>query len=196
MVALIIIIIIGMISDFYLFKSDSGDKYYHGIKIINWIMVGSFIFMTIPLLFQILYFVFNQKRVGKKIFALHTSDYKTRIRLLMFDLAIIVFEIILFIISPSINGLFSIGIVVILALNSMTTFYFMNGLYNGGLMYAGNFNCWKDVITYYWNSDKLLIFKVKNKRKEFVELKYFIKQNNCNEIQSYLQQSLDIKSDL
>lgn len=52
------------------------------------------------------------------------------------------------------------------------------------------------VITNSWNSDKPLMFKVKNKRKESVELKYFVRQDNSDEIQSYLQQSLNIKNDL
>ena len=50
----------------------------------------------------------------------------------------------------------------------------MNGLHDGGLMYSGNFDHWGKIISYYWDGDKFLVFKVENKLKGFTELKCFI----------------------
>jgi hypothetical protein len=85
--ALIIFIVIGMISGFYLYKSCGGEKSYYGMKVIDWVLAGGFILMVMTLLFQIVYFLFNQEKAGEKIFTLYISSYKTRIKLLVFELA-------------------------------------------------------------------------------------------------------------
>jgi vacuolar-type H+-ATPase subunit I/STV1 len=161
------------------------------IKNVEWMIAGCFIFAIIMLLTQIAEFLFNRKKAGRKTFIMHTLDYKMRVILLMLQLACVILVMIPFINSLSIQTLLPVGLIIVTNLNSIVTVYFMNGLHENGLMHGGKFYCWEKVITYSWNSDKPLIFKVENKRKGSVELKYFIKQDDWNEIQSYLQKSLN-----
>jgi hypothetical protein len=192
LIMLVIVVVIGGVFGFYLAKSGWEDKLGYGIKNIDWIMISCIILMTLILLFQILYFIFNKKKAGEKIFTLHTYNYKTQVKLFIFELIILLFEVALYIYSPSIHAMCVVGMIFILVILMTLTVYFMNGVHENGLIYVGKFQSWEKIMTYDWESDKLLTFKVKSKRKGCIELKYYIKNNGFEEIESYLQESKSV----
>ncbi|WP_411682911.1 DUF5673 domain-containing protein [Clostridium thailandense] len=180
-------VILGAYVTFFALKSG-----WVSIENVEWFIGGCFIFTVVVFLFQIMKFLFNRKEAGGKVFTSYTLDYKTQIKVLILQLVCVILVMIPFINSPSMQTLFIVGLIIVNNLNSIVTVYFMNGLYENGVMYAGKFYCWEKIITYSLDSDKTLMVKVKNKRKGYIELKCFIKQDNWSEIQTYLQKSLTI----
>lgn len=186
-ISIVVGVILGAYVTFFALKNE-----WVSMENLEWVVVGCFIVTVIIFLLQIVKFLSNRKKAGEKVFNLYTLDYKMQIKLLMLQLACVILVMIPFISSPSMQTLFLVGLVTVGNLNSIVAIYFMNGLYENGLTYAGKFYCWEKIITYSLNGEKPLMFKVKNKRKGSIEIKCFIKQDNWNEIQTYLQKSLTI----
>jgi len=184
--------ICSLLLGFYATKGCWGDYSSHGIRNIDWVMLSCFIIITLIPIATYIYYLFNKKKAGRKIFDVYIWNYKIQVKFLVLELIVIVFESVLFVYSPSINSACAIGIIAMLSLNSLLSAYVIYGLFENGLIYGGKLYNWENVLWYSFGIDNLS-FKVKDKRKGSVELKYYIKNNNSNEIEIYLQELVQVK---
>lgn len=114
-IILVICIVVGMIFGSYctFLALKSGRV---SIKNVEWVEVGCFIFTVIIFLTEIVKFLFNSKKAGRKIFIMYTLDYKMRVKLLILQLACVIMMISF--ISLSIQPSF-VGVIIVTNLNSI-----------------------------------------------------------------------------
>jgi hypothetical protein len=68
--------------------------------------------------------------------------------------------------------------------------YFTNGLYENGVMYSGMFYLWENIISYNYKQDNIITFKIKRKRKDPLEVKFFFKSIRCSQIDEIIHNSI------
>jgi hypothetical protein len=184
-------IIISIFLGFYAFNSGwRPDRFYNGIKGIDWIMITGVILMILCMTIIIISFLLNKKKAFKMIIKLYPTNYKRQSKILILSLIILVFSIILLSYSPSKSSILLVSIVAGNCVLTSLPLYFTNGLYENGVMYSGMFYSWDDIISHSYKQDNIIAFEIENRFKELRELKFFFKSISCNEIDEIILKSI------
>ncbi|MFT5875256.1 MAG: hypothetical protein ACI8WT_004238 [Clostridium sp.] len=184
-------IIISIFLGFYAFKSGwRPDRFYNGIKGIEWIMIFAIILMILLIIFIIISFLLNKKKAFKMITKLYPPDYKRQSKILILWLIFLVFSIILVFCSPSILSICFFSVMAGNCVFTIVPLYFTNGLYENGVMYSGIFHSWDGIISHNYKQDNIIAFEIENIFKERRELKFFFKSISCNEIDEIIRSNI------
>ncbi len=184
-------IIISMFIGFYLFESDwRPDRFYNGIKGIDWIIIAAIILLILSMTIIIISFLLNKKKAFKMIIKLYPPNYKRQSKILILLLVILVFSIILVFYSPSVPSICFFSGMAANCVFTVLALYFTNGLYENGVMYSGMFYSWDGIISHNYKQDNIIAFEIKNRFKELRELKFFFKSISCNEIDEIIRRSI------
>jgi MFS family permease len=183
-------IIIGIFLGFYFIESGWPDRFYNGIKGIDWIMIAGIILMILCMTIIIISFLYNKKKAFEMIIKLYPLNYKMQSKRLILSLIILVFSIILVSYSLSISSICMFSLMAGNCVLVILPLYFTNGLYENGVMYSGIFYSWENIISYNYKEDNIIIFEIKSKFKMPLEVKFFFKSISCSEIDEILHRSI------
>ena len=184
-------IIISIFLGFYAFKSGwHPDRFYNGIKGIDWIMITAIIMIIISMIIIIISFLLNKKKAFKMIIKLYPPNYKRQSKILILLLIILLFSIILVSYFPSIPSICFFSGMAGNCVLTILPLYFTNGLYENGVMYSGIVHSWDGIISHNYKQDNIIAFEIKNMFKELIELKLFFKSISYNEIDEIIRRSI------
>lgn len=184
-------IIISIFLGFYVFESGwRPDRFYNGIKGIDWIKIIGLILIILVMTIRIIGLLYNKKKAFKMIIKLYPRNYKMQSKIHILSLIFLVFSIILVFYSPSISSIFLVSIVAADCVLRILDLYFANGLYENGVMYSGIFYSRENIISHNYKQDNIIAFEIKNMFKELRELKFFFKSISCNEIDKIIRRSI------
>lgn len=184
-------IIISIFLGFYIFESGwRPDRFYNGIKGIDWITIIGLILVILVMTIRIIRFLYNKKKALKMIIKLYPHNYKMQSKIHILSLIFLVFSMILLFYYLSISSILLVSIVATGCVLRMLDLYFANGLYENGVMHSGMFYSWEDIISHNYKQDNIIAFEIKNMFKELIELKFFFKSISCNEIDEIIRRSI------
>ena len=184
-------IIISIFLGFYVFESGwRPDRFYIGIKGIEWIMITATILIILLMSFIIISFLLNKKKAFKIIIKLYPPNYKMQSKILILSLIILVFSIILVSYFPYISSICFFSVMAGNCVLTILPLHFTNGLYENGIMHSGMFYSWDDIISHNYKQDNIIAFEIENIFKERRELKFFFKSISCNEIDEIIHRSI------
>lgn len=183
-------IIIGIFLGFYFIETGWPDRFYNGIRGIDWIMITAIILIILSIIIILISFLHNKKKALEMIIKLYPHNYKMRSKRLILSLIILIFSIILVSYSPSISSICMFSFVAGDCVLIILPLYFTNGLYENGVMYSGRFYSWENIISYNYTQDNIITFEIKNKLKKPFEIKFFFKSISCSEIDEIVHRSI------
>jgi hypothetical protein len=184
-------IIISIFLGFYVFESGwRPDRFYNGIKGIDWITIIGLILIILVMAIRIIGLLYNKKKALKMIIKLYPQNYKMQSKIHILSLIFLVFSMILVFYYLSISSILLVSIVAASCVLRMLDLYFANGLYENGVMHSGMFYSWEDIISHNYKQDNIIAFEIKNMFKELIELKFFFKSISCNEIDEIIRRSI------
>ena len=183
-------IIILLFLAFYVFEIGWTDRYYNGIRGIDWVMITGVIIMILSITIIIISFLLNKKKAFKMIIKLYPLNYKMQYKMLILSLIFLVFSMILVFYSPSILSISLFSVIAGNCVLIILPLYFTNGLYEKGIMYSGMFYSWENIISHNYKEDNKITFEIKNSFKELIELKLFFNSISCNEIDEIIRRSI------
>jgi MFS family permease len=184
-------IIVSIFLGFYVFENGwRPDRFYNGIKGIDWIMITAIILIILLMAFIIISFLLNKKKAFKMIIKLYPPNYKRQSKILVLSLIFLVFSIILVLYTLSIPSILLFSSVAGNCVLTILPLYFINGLYENGVMHSGMFHSWDDIISHNYKHDNIIAFEIENMFKERRELKFFFKSISCNEIDEIIRRSI------
>lgn len=176
---------------FYAFKSGwRPNKFYNGIKGIDWIMIIAIIIMILSMTIIIISFLLNKKKAFKLIIKLYPPNYKRQSKMLILWLIFLVFSIILVFYSPSISIICFFSVTAGNCVLTILPLYFTNGLYENGIMHSGVYHSWDGIISHNYKQNNVIAFEIENMFKERRELKFFFKSISCNEIDEIISRNI------
>ena len=184
-------IIISIFLGFYAFENGwRPDRYYNGIKGIDWIMITAIIMIIISMIIIIISFTLNKKKAFKMIIKLYPPNYKSQSKILILLLIMLVFSIILVAYFPSIPSICFFSTMAGSCVLNILPLYFTDGLYENGVMYSGIFHSWDGIISHNYKQDNIIAFEIENIFKQRRELKLSFKSISCSEIDAIIHRSI------
>ena len=160
---------------FYVFENGWTDRYYNGIRGIDWVMITGVIIMILSITIIIISFLLSKKKAFKMIIKLYPPNYKRQSKRLVLSLIFLVFSIILVFYTLSIPSILLFSTVAGNCVLTILPLYFINGLYENGIMHSGMFYSWDDIISHNYKHDNIIAFEIENMFKDRRELKFFFK---------------------